>query len=100
MSTPEVITHMKQGLIAFQFMTLGIDTVDGHSLSNETCGESLLWCHSKNFGYVRLLVKSLINEVPYMAKLSSGKTFAVGIENENSRENFCGSSFFYENVYC
>ena len=32
--------------------------------------------------------------VPYTAKLSSGKTFAVGIENKRSRENFHGSSFF------
>ena len=34
------------------------------------------------------------NYIPYTAKLSSGKTFAVGIENERSWENFRGSSFF------
>ena len=32
--------------------------------------------------------------LPYAAKLSSGKTFVVGIEKERSRENFCGGSFF------
>ena len=37
--------------------------------------------------------------IPYTAILSSGKTFAVVIENERSRENFCGSSFFYKNVF-
>ena len=36
--------------------------------------------------------------LPHTAKLSSGKTFMVGIENERLRENFCGSSFFYKNV--
>ena len=30
--------------------------------------------------------------LPYTAKLSRGKTFAVGIEKDRSRENVCGSS--------
>ena len=48
---------------------------------------------------LELLFKS-VPDIPYTAKLSSGKTFAVGIENECSRENFRSSSFFYKNVYC
>ena len=31
--------------------------------------------------------------IPYTAKLSSGKTFTVGIENECSRENLCVAAF-------
>ena len=31
-------------------------------------------------------------QLPYMAKLSRGKTFAVGIEKDRSRENVCSSS--------
>ena len=40
--------------------------------------------------YINYLL--VINSVPYTAKLSRGKTFAVGIEKDRSRENVHGSS--------
>ena len=41
---------------------------------------------------VTLATYELLNRLPYTAKLSRGKTFAVGIENDRSRENFRSSS--------
>ena len=41
---------------------------------------------------VRCIMHGLMCHVPYTAKLSRGKTFAVGVEKDRSRENVRGSS--------
>ena len=42
----------------------------------------------------------LRNEIPYTAKLSSGKTFAVGIEMNVHGKTFAVAASFNKNVYC
>ena len=53
-----------------------------------------LLLHASTCRYVRTCVTALESKIPYTAKFLRGKTFAVGIEKDRSRENFRGSSIF------
>ena len=43
--------------------------------------------------HIPQLISTLLNIVPYTRKVSRGKTFVVGIENDHSWENVRGSGF-------
>ena len=53
-----------------------------------------LLLHASTCRYIRTCVTALESKISYTAKFLRGKTFAVGIEKDRSRENFHGSSIF------